>query len=150
MPTDNQSNWPLPKFHFEIDFGNSMNKIPFQEVSGLDIETQIIDYRKSNSPLFSVQKMPDIKKYGAVTLKKGIFVNDNSFWDWYKEVVKNSSKRSAISIRLLDEKNDTVLSWTLANALATKITLTDLAPTGKEITLETLALAHEGVSILNG
>ena len=74
-----QSIWPLPKFHFSVDIGDQKN-LAFQEVSGLDTETQIIEYRAGNSKDFSTVKMPGIKKVGNVTLKKGIFVKDNKFW----------------------------------------------------------------------
>jgi hypothetical protein len=30
--------WPLPKFYFSVDIGD-MTDLPFQEVSGLEVET---------------------------------------------------------------------------------------------------------------
>jgi hypothetical protein len=36
-------NWPLPKFYFEVDITDVGTKLPFQEVSGLDMETQVIE-----------------------------------------------------------------------------------------------------------
>jgi phage tail-like protein len=71
--------WPMPKFRFEVDFGTELIKVAFQEVSGMDVENQIIEYRSNNSPLFSAEKMPGITKYGNITMKRGIFANDNSF-----------------------------------------------------------------------
>ena len=38
--------WPLPKFYFSVDIGEYTD-LPFQEVSGLDIETEAIEYRLS-------------------------------------------------------------------------------------------------------
>ncbi|WP_229029251.1 phage tail protein [Flavobacterium sp. SLB02] len=46
------STWPMPKFRFEVDLGTELAKVAFQEVSGMDIENSIIEYRKSNSSLF--------------------------------------------------------------------------------------------------
>ena len=68
--------WPLPKFYFQVKLGDK--EVPFQEVSGLDIEAQIVEYRHGNSKEFSTIKMPGIKKTGNVTLKKGVFVNGSS------------------------------------------------------------------------
>ncbi len=73
--------WPMPKFRFEVDLGPKLKGIVFQEVSGMDIENQIIEYRKSNTPQFSGEKMPGIVKCRNVTMKRGVFVNDNTFWD---------------------------------------------------------------------
>ena len=82
------STWPIPKFRFEVDFGSELKGVAFQEVSGMDIETQVIAYRASNSKLFSTEKMPGIAKYGNVTMKRGILINDNVFWNWHAEILR--------------------------------------------------------------
>ena len=64
------NNWPLPKFYFMVDWGSTTN-IPFQEVSGLDIESQSFEYRHGNKPEFSLIKMPGIFKNSNVKNKKG-------------------------------------------------------------------------------
>ncbi len=140
--------WPLPKFHFSVDIGDQKD-LAFQEVSGLDTETQIIEYRAGNSKQFSTVKMPGINKVGNVTLKKGIFVKDNKFWDWYSQISMNTIKRVPVVIKLLDEKGNPTMVWTLQNAWPTKITGTDLKADGNEVAVETLEIAHEGLTIAN-
>ena len=88
--------WPLPKFYFKVSLGSQDNTVAFQEVSGLDTETQPIEYRHSDSKQFSTIKMPGIVKSGNVTLKKGIFVNDNNFWKWYDAIKMNTIKRETV------------------------------------------------------
>ena len=34
--------WPLPKFYFSVDIGDQTD-LPFQEVSGLDIDAEVIE-----------------------------------------------------------------------------------------------------------
>lgn len=150
MAGESQGNvWPLPKFHFSVDIGSQTN-LPFQEVSGLDTETQIIEYRAGNSKVFSTIKMPGIAKFGNVTMKKGIFVKDNNFFDMYKKIEMNLIERVTVTIKLLDhqESNPTMV-WTLANAWPTKITGTDLKADGNEVAVETIEFAHEGLTIVN-
>jgi phage tail-like protein len=143
------STWPLPKFYFKVDIGDQKD-VPFQEISGLDTETQPIEYRAGNSPEFSTLKMPGIKKTGNVTLKKGVFAKDNKFWDWYNQIKLNVIKRVPVTIQLCDEAGKATMSWTLANAWPTKITGTDLKSDGNEVAVETLEVAHEGLTIANG
>lgn len=144
------TNWPLPKFYFEVDITDVGTKLPFQEVSGLDTETQIIEYRAGNSPTFSTIKMPGIAKVGNVTLKKGIFAKDNKFFDWQKNIKMNTIKRATVTIKLLDESGAPTMTWTLANAWPTKITGTDLKADGNEVAVESIEIAHEGLTIANG
>lgn len=142
--------WPLPKFRFEVDFGTELKGIAFQEVSGMDAEVQIIEYRHSNSPLFSAIKMPGIAKYSNVTMKRGVFVNDNTFWNWMNEIKMNTIKRRTVLIRLLDESGKVTMLWTLNNAWPTKITSTDLKSDGNEVAVDTIEIAHEQIVVTNG
>lgn len=142
--------WPMPKFRFVVDWGTEKEKIAFQEVSGLEAETQIIEYRHSNSPKFSTIKMPGIAKYGNVTMKRGIFVNDNSFWDWYNKIKMNTIERQKVTISLLDENDAPTMVWELENAWPTKVSGTDLKSDGNEVAVDTIEIAHEGLVISNG
>ena len=141
--------WPLPKFFFSVDLGDIGKDLPFQEVSGLDTESTPIEYRAGNAKGWSVIKMPGLKKTGNVTLKKGIFVKDNKFWTWYEKIQLNTIKRETVTIKLLDEKGKNTMVWALANAWPTKITGTDLKSEGNEVAVETLEIAHEGLTIEN-
>ncbi|WP_321887049.1 phage tail protein [Paraburkholderia bannensis] len=144
-----QSIWPLQKFCFSLDIGGLQN-IAFQEVTGLDVETEVLEYRASDSPRFSRVKMPGISKFGNVTLKKGIFVKDNKFWAWFEQIEMNTIKRAPAVIKLLDEMGNSTMVWTLANAFPVKITGTDLKSDGDEVAVETLEIAHEGMTIQHG
>lgn len=142
--------WPLPKFRFEVDFGTELKGIAFQEVSGMDAEVQIIEYRHSNSPLFSAIKMPGIAKYSNITMKRGVFVNDNTFWNWLNEIKMNTIKRRTVLIKLLDENGAVTMLWTLNNAWPTKVTSTDLKSDGNEVAVDTIEIAHEQIVVTNG
>ena len=94
--------------------------------------------------------MPGIVKTGNVTLKKGIFVNDNNFWKWYEAIKMNTIKREAVTIQLLDEKGKPTMTWILTNAWPTKITVTDMKTDANEVAVESLEFSHEGLTIQNG
>lgn len=142
--------WPLPKFRFSVDWGTIKTDISFQEVSGLEAETQVIEYRDSNSKVFSTVKMPGIAKYGNVTMKRGIFANDPIFWTWYNQIKMNTIQRQTVTIKLLDQNGGTVVTWTLNNAWPTKISSTDLKSDGNEVAIDTIEIVHEGLTIKVG
>ena len=50
--------WPMPKFYFEVKWDSEV--LSFQEVGGLDVEAQIIEYRHGDSPVVSPIKMPGL------------------------------------------------------------------------------------------
>ena len=137
--------WPLVKFSFQVKWDDA--EIIFQEVTGLSAETQVIEYRGGSSKTYSTVKMPGIKKYGNVTLKKGIFKGDKGLWDKFGLAKMNVYKRATILVSLLDEENAVAMSWTLLNAFACKITVTDMKSDSNEVAVETLELAHEGLAL---
>ncbi|MDH5602132.1 MAG: phage tail protein [Gammaproteobacteria bacterium] len=140
--------WPMPKFYFQVKWDSEV--MSFQEVSGLDIQSEEIKYRHGDSPEFSVIKMPGMKKVGNITMKKGVFKSDNKFWDWFKQIKMNTIKRLPVTISLLDEEGNATMVWTLTNAWPTKITGTDLKSEGNEVSIETIEIVHEGLTIANG
>ena len=150
MAEESENNlWPMPKFGFEVTIGSQSSAASFQELSGLDTETQPIEYRNNDSKLFSSIKMPGVSKLRNLTLKKGLFMNDNSFWDWYNTIKMNTIKRESVTIQLMDEKGKPTMTWTLTNAWPIKITGSDLNSGTNEIAVESLELAFEKITISN-
>nr|WP_315249083.1 phage tail protein [uncultured Duganella sp.] len=151
MPDDGASQsatvWPMPKFYFRVKWDS--NEMAFQEVSGLDVQSEEIKYRHGNSPVFSVIKMPGMKKFGNITMKKGVFKGDNKFWDWLNQIKLNTIKRVPVTISLLDEAGNDTMVWTLTNAWPTKISSTDLKSEGNEVAIESIEIVHEGLTIAN-
>ncbi|OKS86520.1 phage tail protein [Mucilaginibacter polytrichastri] len=137
--------WPLVKFSFQVKWDDA--ELIFQEVTGLSSETQVIEYRGGSSKVYSTVKMPGIQKFGNITLKKGIFKGDKALWDKYNAIKMNTIKRSTILISLLDETNAVAMSWSLLNAFPTKITVTDMKADANEVAVESMELAHEGLTI---
>jgi len=139
--------WPLSKFRFSVALADGGTDVEFQEVTGLDVEAAPIEYKTGNSQAFATIKMPGNVKYGNVTLKKGVFNKDNRFWDWITQTKMNMINRRAITIKLLDEEGNPVMAWTLTNALPTKVAGTDLKVDGNLVAVETIEIAHEGITV---
>ena len=133
--------WPLPKFYFSVDIGD-FTDLPFQEVSGLDVETEAIEYRHGNSPGMSPIKMPGMFKFADVTLKKGVFSTDNDFFDFINSISLNTYERVTVVIKLLDENGTPAVTWTLLNAFPLKVTPTDMNSQSSEAGIETIVFAH--------
>jgi len=139
------NDYPLVKFHFSVEWGGT--KIGFSEVSGLDVETEVIEYRDGASPEFSKKKMPGMQSYSNITLKRGSFQSDNEYYDWWNTVKLNKIERRDIIISLLNEAHEPVVAWKIKNAWPVKVQSTELSADGSEVAIETLELAHEGLTI---
>lgn len=140
--------YPLPVFHFQVQWGGT--NLGFAEVGGLNIETQMIEYRDGLSPVYSSVKMPGIPKYGNITLKRGILPADNDFYTWLNTTKLNKVERRDLTISLLNENHEPVMTWKATNAFPVKVEGPGLKATGNEVAIESIEIAHEGLTIENG
>jgi phage tail-like protein len=141
------ANYPLVKFHFQVEWGGT--KIGFTEVSGLDVETEVVEYREGNSPEYSKIKMPGMQKFSNLTLKRGTFKSDNDYFAWWNTVKLNTIERRDITISLLNEVHEPVVTWKVKSAWPTKIQSTNLKADGNEVAIESMEIVHEGLTIQN-
>ncbi|HXJ41899.1 MAG TPA: phage tail protein [Bryobacteraceae bacterium] len=142
--------WPLAKFYFKVQMGSLYAN--FQEVTGLESETKVIEYRGGGSALFSPTKQKGLSSVGNVTMRKGIFANDTAFWTLYNTIyVSNTATaRQTISVMLLDEAGTTQMTWTLNNAFPIKLIGTDLKSEANEVAVEALEIAYETLAVTGG
>lgn len=139
------ANYPLPKFHFSVEWGGS--RIGFTEVTGLDRSLEVIEYRDGSSFEYSKIKMPGLEKYSNITLKRGTFADDNEYFAWLNTVQMNKIERRDVTISLLNESHEPVMVWRVKNAFPVKVQSSDLKADGNEVAIETLEIAHEGLTM---
>jgi phage tail-like protein len=141
------ANYPLPKFHFQVEWGGA--NLGFTEVSGLDVQIDPIEYRDGANPEYFKTKMPGMQKFSNVTLKRGTFQGDNDFYNWWNTVALNTIERRNVTISLLNENHEPVIVWKIKNAWPCKVQSTDLKADGNEVAIESIELCHEGLVIQN-
>ena len=137
--------YPLPVFHFSVEWSGT--NLGFSEVSGLTIENQPIEYRDGLSPQYSSIKMAGIPKYSNITLKRGIIASDGEFFAWINATALNKPDRRDLVISLLNEEHNPVMTWKVKNAWPVKLEGPGLKATGNEVAIESIELAHEGLTI---
>ncbi len=140
-----ETKYPLPVFHFQVEWGGE--NLGFSEVSGLTIENQPIEYRDGLSPQYSVIKMAGIPKFSNITLKRGIIAHDSQFFAWINATALNKPERRDIVISLLNEEHSPVMTWKVKGAWPVKLEGPGLKASGNEVAVESIELAHEGLTV---
>ncbi len=123
------------------------NRIDVSEVSGLSSEIEVIEYREGSSPSTASIQMPGRKINNNITLRRGIVQSDNDFFEWINAINQNQVERRDLRISLLNEKHEPVVVWKIYKSFPVKIAWTDLKADANETAIESLELAHEGLSI---
>jgi phage tail-like protein len=117
----------------------------FSEVSGLEVSQDPILYRNGSEDI-TQRKVPGLKKFTDITLKRGI-TGHVGFWNWVVEALNGKVRRTAGSILLLDENRNEVMRWNFNRAWPCKYTGPTLNGGNNEIAIETLVICCERIEI---
>lgn len=135
--------YPHGKFRYMVEV-DGMELGGFSEVSGFDASIDVIEYREGDK-VQTPMKIPGLKKYGNITLKQGVADKD-ALYKWMETGFEKDVDRKTVTITLLDINGDPAASWQVINAWPTKYTAPDFNATSSEVAIETLELAHEGMT----
>jgi len=137
--------YPYRKFRFKLEIAG-LQVAAFSEVSGFDASIDVVEYRDGNSADMTARKLPGLVKYGNITFKWGL-TDNKEMYEWLINAAKGDVKQAAtITITLMNEGGEDKASWQVINAWPVKYTAPDFSSTASEIAIETLEVAHEGLT----
>ncbi len=135
---------PVLGFNFKVEI-NGVFVAGFNEVTGLQAEIEVQEYREGGVNDF-IHKFPGPVRYPSnLVLKNGI-TDSTELWSWYRDVMRGSVERKSLDVVLLDSAGDEKRRWKLQKAYPVKWNGPGLKATSSEVALETLELAHQGLS----
>ena len=135
--------YPHGRFRYKVEI-DGLEAGGFSEVTGFDASVDVMEYREGDM-VQTPMKIPGLKKYGNITLKQGL-ADSMVLYEWIAEGVSGAVQRKTITITLLDEEENPAASWQVINAWPTKYTAPDFNATSSEVAIETLEIAHEGMT----
>ena len=136
---------PYGASSFSVHLGSGV-AAGFTEVSGLDTEMKVAEYRNGTAVEAHVRKVPGIHKVGDVTLKRGL-IGAKDLFDWINQTRTEGYKaKRSVTIHLMDEsRNGPVATWKLQGAIPLKYTGPTLAGKGGgDVAMEEIVLSCEG------
>jgi phage tail-like protein len=146
MPQTADRKDPFSAFNFLVTIDGVVDEAGFSEVSGLSIETDVIEYR-TGSEETTVRKLPGLTKYANIVCKRGV-TSDTKLWEWRKKVLDGETERQTGSITLLDEARRPALEWAFSEAWPRKLDGPTFNGKTNEVAVETLELAVEKIQIV--
>ena len=140
------ANYPIPVFHYKVSWNNQ--DIGFSDVSGLTQEITPIEYRDGLMSANTVSlKRPGMKKVNNISLKRGITQKNNDLFIWFNNNGAPNVERRDVTITLLNDAGEPVMIWVALQAFPIKCEGPALKATGNDIAIESVELAHEGLTL---
>jgi phage tail-like protein len=135
---------PYRNYNFLIEI-DGIAQGSFIECSGLDATTETIETREGGDNT-TVKKLPGKTTYTDITLKWGLNAS-NELWQWRQRIIEGNVDRRNGSIVVYDVANkNEVVRWNFVRAWPSKWDGPAFDAKGKDIAVETLVLAHEGIT----
>jgi len=133
----------LPRYTFAVDIGGrSLGS--FREVSGLDVEFEVTEYRDGTAGE-PVHYFPGQTKYSSIKLARA-FNGGTELWDWFTAFSQTPTERVVGTIVMYDQNRTEVARWNFQNAWPKKISGPTLRAGSNEVPIESIELAHEGLT----
>jgi phage tail-like protein len=135
---------PYQGFNFMVEIEGILAG-GFSECSGLQVEVEFEEYRAGGQNEF-IHRFAGATKYPPLILKHGLTQIDG-LWAWHQDVARGEKiQRRNGTIYLLDRKRIPVMWWDFREALPTKWTGPDLRADAGGVAVESVELAHRGLS----
>ena len=135
---------PYRNFRFRLEI-DGLDAGSFSEVSGFDATMDVVEYRAGDDPAITPTKLPGLIKYGNITLKWGA-AETMVLYDWLIDITEGTIEKKTVTLTALDEEGSPAASWRCINDWPVKYTAPDFNGTSSEVAIETIELAHEGLT----
>ena len=122
----------------------------FSECSGLQMETEIFEYREGGLNEY-MHNFVGATKYAPLVLKRGLTPMDG-LWNWYQQILSLSQGANLGKLRrngtiyLLDQQRNSVKVWNFREAFPYKWTGPELRADSGEVAFEGVELVHRGLT----
>jgi phage tail-like protein len=134
---------PFPAYYFEVEIAGQT--FHFKSVSGLKIETEVVDYQEGGIGGV-IRKLPGATKYSNIRLTRA-FTGDRLLYDWYASIQKPNPTKVNGRITMFDRQGTRVAAWTFTNGFPSKWEGPEFDATKNELAIETIEIAHEGLAV---
>ena len=153
---------PYAAFNFTVSLVSNNTTIGgFMEVSGLDTENAIIEYRQGDDQKNAtdgnfVRKQPGLERYPNVTFRRGI-AGDLTIWTKLRqpivqatagpELLQTGQTAPQLKVELQNEAHTTVQTWLLDNVWVSKLSGPSLNAKGNEVAIEAMEVVCERITL---
>ena len=117
----------------------------FSEVSGLQVEIQTEDYQEGGMNEYTHKLAGPARYPSNLVLKRGL-IDSDVLWQWQRDVVEGRVIRRNGSIVLMNGAGEEKWRWNFTDAYPVKWNGPDLRGASADVALETLELAHRGIT----
>jgi phage tail-like protein len=128
--------------HFQVNVEDALLGY-FSECTGLEAEYETYPYAEGGQNMF-VHQLRGRLRYSNIVLKRGI-TTSKAMLNWLQQT-KERSSRGGITIKLLDRDLSVIQTWAFSSAVPIKYVGPNPTAEGTSFAIESIEIAHEGLT----
>ena len=132
---------PPPAFYYEVEINGETSH--FRSVSGLKIETEVIEYKEGGDN-GTIRKLPGATRYPNIRLSRE-FTGDRSLYDWFMTTQTPNPMKVDGVLTLVDRHGARLGSWSFSKGFPVKWEAPDMDSDQSGMAIETVEIAVERV-----
>lgn len=150
---------PLSAFNFDVilidtssvgaallSAGRSAVASGFSECSGLDASLEVLEFREGGVNDY-VHKFPTRASFANIVLRHGVIPLNDQLWHWMDDAIQGKPARRNGVILLRNERRLPIKAWNFKRGLPLKWTGPVLNATQNTLAVESIEIAHEGLTM---
>jgi len=142
---------PIPAFRFRVEI-DGIIEAGFTECKGLGFRWKVMQVKEGGVNSY-VHQLPERVEYSKITLKRGVALS-TALWEWCRQGMYDGCVvRRNVSIILFDRVGEEIIEvkrWDLQGAYPVNWKGANLKADSKRVAIETLELAHHGMTLNEG
>lgn len=133
------------RFYVSIE-GTSDIDTSFSEVSGISAQISTEEVTEGGENRFK-HRLPLHVSYTPLVLKRGLALKDSLFVEWVNKTIQNNFSEEIepknITVMLLNESADPIVSWTFEKAYPLKFEVSGLKSDSSQLVIENIELSYQ-------
>ena len=137
---------PLPVFCFRVEFTELKTQAFFKSVGGLGYEREVVDVKEGGNNNTTRQLMGTMK-WKKIVLKQG-FTGTSDLLTWFEKWMVEGGPKVRVTGKIiqLDTALKDVCQWEWEAGWPCKWEMGEMDASKNELSIETLEIAHEGLT----
>jgi phage tail-like protein len=139
--------YPISVFRYVAKIGD--DDVFFSEISGLSMEYESTEYKEATLTGVRTVQVIGQRNTPTLTMKRGLFKDGLALYEWFNSTHDPKFEKKDVVISLLDNQNNAIMTWSVANAFCSKFEGPSLDAKSNDVAFQSIDLKADSIIVAN-
>jgi phage tail-like protein len=113
------------------------------------MEYESTEYKEATLTGIKTMQVIGQRNTPTLTMKRGLFKDGLALYDWFNSTHTPTFEKKDVVISLLDNENNAIMTWTIANGFCSKFEGPGLDATSNDVSFQTIDIKGDSIVVAN-